>query len=125
MPTFLPVHRRRATHLVALLLFVLATLAPGVSRAMTAWQGAASPWSVVCTTTAPDGTPTPGDGVAHAMDHCPLCRVQGHAPALPPTAALAVLPLALSQAVPALFLAAPRPLFAWSAHAPRGPPRTI
>jgi len=115
-------HPRAATWL-ALLLLVLATLAPTVSRAMAHVQGAVAPWAQVCSTQPATGMPEGGDLAQHLMDHCPMCALQaGHAMAPPPVAS-AVLPmLALSQAMPPLWLHAPRPLFAWASAQPRGPP---
>jgi len=118
-------HRRRTTALVALLLFVLATLAPGVSRAMAHVQGQVAPWAQICSTSAPASAPQGSDLAAHMMDHCPLCALQADQPALPTVATPAALAPALRQSVPALFLHAPRPLFAWAARLARGPPRAV
>lgn len=69
-----------------------------------------------------EGDPAPAG--PQALDHCPICVVQSAAGSTPPPAVPAVLALALTAApaMPALFLVAPRPLFAWASAAPRGPP---
>jgi len=115
-------HRRAATWL-ALLLWVLATLAPTVSRAMAHVQGEVAPWAQVCSTTPANTTPEGGALAQHLMDHCPMCALQaGHAMAPPPVASAALPTLALSQAMPPLWLHAPSPLFAWASAQPRAPP---
>lgn len=115
--------RRRTTLWVSLLLFVMATLAPGVSRALAHVQGDLAPWAQICTTAS--STPDGADAASHLMDHCPLCALQGHTPTLPLPAASDWVPLALAQAMPALFLQSSRRLFAWTVPAPRGPPLTV
>ncbi|HJV97296.1 MAG TPA: DUF2946 domain-containing protein [Albitalea sp.] len=69
-----------------------------------------------------DESPSPSGATFDHVDQCPLCSLQAASLALPPAADDGVAPLKLSHAVPALFLAAPRLLFAWSAAQPRGPP---
>ena len=120
-----PTTHRRTTALVALLLFVLATLAPGVSRALAHVHGQVAPWAQICSTAAPSGSPQGGDLAEHMMDHCPLCALQADQPALPTAAATSLLLPAMGHAVPALFLHAPRPLFAWAARLARGPPPAV
>ncbi len=103
-------------------------LLPTLSHAL---AGRDTRWAEVCT---PQGTRlvavdaaersasgTPMRAQAH-LEHCPYCALS--APALgPPPAVPAVLPpRPLAQAVPALFLHAPRTLFAWRSAQPRGPP---
>jgi len=120
-----PKPHRRTTALVALLLFMLATLAPGVSRAMVQVHGQVAPWAQICSTAAPASAPQGADLAEHMMDHCPLCALQADQPALATAAAASLLPLAIGHAVPALFLHAPRPLFAWAARQARGPPQAV
>lgn len=64
----------------------------------------------------------PASDILH-LDHCPFCVLQGDGHGMPPANALAsVAARDVGDAVPALFLQAPRPLHAWAAAAPRGPP---
>lgn len=111
---------RACTWIAILAIFGLA-LAPTISRAMSAGGGA--PWSAICSTA---GTPAaPDDGASghagHVLDHCALCAVAAAPMGLPPAAAVLVLP-DLAEHVAELFGLAPRPLFAWAAAQPRGPP---
>ena len=59
---------------------------------------------------------------ASDLEHCPFCSP--HANEMAPPPAPSALPLApvRAEAVPALFLAAPRPLHAWTSAQPRAPP---
>lgn len=81
----------------------------------------------VCTAEGMRMAPMEGDsapGAPQGLDHCPICVLQAAGGSTPPSAAPAALALALAAApaMPALFLVAPRPLFAWASAAPRGPP---
>jgi hypothetical protein len=117
---------RRRQNLAAWLTLVtmtLAMLAPGISRAMSFAKGDTTPWGVVCSTsgrTADSGSPE--QTAVHALDACGYCTLAGDAPPLPATPAQLSEPPALGRLVPALFLNAPRPLFAWHAAQPRAPP---
>lgn len=115
--------QRRSLVWLLLLTLLLATLAPGVARALVFSRGDAAPWSVVCSRlgTAQDGG-APASEPAHLFEHCPFCALQAN-PWAPPPAALAAVPAPLlGLAVPVLFLRAPRPLFAWAHAQPRAPP---
>lgn len=109
-------------------------LAPTVSHALMAASGAQ--WAEICSTSgsrwvplqeaaagqagdeAPATTSNPMD-----MPHCPLCCHLGSDTGLPPPQLLSVVFLDnAAQLLPALFLHAPHPLFAWAAAQPRGPP---
>lgn len=73
--------------------------------------------------TAQDGSSHPEDDapMRHASE-CPYCATHAYSFALPSaTNPIAVLPLA-SDAPPLHFLRSQRPLFAWIAASPRGPP---
>jgi hypothetical protein len=103
-------------------------MAPAVSHAVMAASGVQ--WTEICSTTGSRWVPvdssaeqTPGTPASVVdMSKCPVCCHLGHSAGLPP-APLAVLNfIGGSHAVPALFLHAPRPLFAWAAAQPRGPP---
>jgi hypothetical protein len=105
-------------------------LLPTLSHALAFARGGAA-WAEVCT---PQGMRLVSVDAAQAVDtgapvqvaghleHCPLCALGADLPVLPPAprAALA-LPLGAAE-MPALFLHAPRTLFAWRSAQPRGPP---
>ncbi len=111
-------------------MFALALL-PTLSHAL---AGRNTAWAEVCT---PQGTrlvaldgaqrsDIAGRGVpmkvqSH-LEHCPYCALQAPALGLPPAATSVLQPPLLAHAVPALFLHAPRTLFAWRSAQPRGPP---
>jgi Protein of unknown function (DUF2946) len=114
--------RRPRTHTrwVTLVLLVLALLAPTLMRASTD----RSPWTEICTTAnkVADAKASHGQPAASVHEHCDACfsRLDNTGPAPAPlTLALAA---PLPQAVPPLFLHAPRPLFAWRGAQPRAPP---
>lgn len=110
-------------------LMLLGGLAPAISQALMAQRLAQGlPFAAeLCSTSAAQAdasrTAPTDDQALHAGAHCPACLIQAHAPGLPP-AEMAPLPLqaTASQAVPSLFLRAPRPLFAWSPLSARAPP---
>ncbi|EHR69429.1 Protein of unknown function (DUF2946) [Burkholderiales bacterium JOSHI_001] len=114
--------RRPRTHTrwVTLALLVLALLAPTLMRASTD----RAPWTEICTTAnkVADAQSGHGSTAAGAHEHCDACfsRLDTAGPA--PAPLKLALPSPLSQAVPALFLQAPRPLFAWRGAQPRAPP---
>jgi hypothetical protein len=105
---------------------VLATLAPGVARALSFGRGDAAPWSVVCS--AAGSAERNGDSapaVAHGLDSCAFCVVHAGALGLPPDAGLGITAPALAHAVPLLFLQAPHRLFAWTPAQARAPPAAV
>jgi len=117
---------------LALAAMLALALLPTVSHALAFVRGG-SAWAEVCT---PQGMrPVPVDAsqavdtgapvqAAGHLEHCPFCALGADLPALPPAPA-AALPLPLGSAEPpALFLHAPRTLFAWRSAQPRGPPFT-
>jgi len=114
-------HHHRFAQWLTLLAMVLATLAPGVGRALA--QGDASPWDMVCSTGAKATVDASAGGAsaAEAQDSCCLLRCDLLAP--PSSVELAVPGSLFGTSVPLLFLHAPGPLFAWIAAQPRGPPR--
>ncbi|CAD5371847.1 conserved exported hypothetical protein [Rubrivivax sp. A210] len=71
--------------------------------------------------TPPSSAPTSAHHGAGHLEHCPFCALSFAAVGLPPAPPAVVLPLA-GAALPALFLQAPRTLFAWRSAQPRGPP---
>lgn len=68
------------------------------------------------------GPSDPGESRAHALEHCPYCSTHATVLGLPPTAPTDLILDAREHHVPALFLAAPRTLFAWAIAQPRAPP---
>jgi hypothetical protein len=120
-------HLQRWT-LFAIFALVGMAMAPTFSQVVMAASGvqwvevcsaAGSRWMPVDSSQAPSPD---ASGSVVDMSNCPACCHLGHSAGLPPA------PLALAafiggaHAVPALFLHAPRPLFAWAAAQPRGPP---
>lgn len=59
---------------------------------------------------------------AHGLQHCPYCSTHSTVLGLPPAAQASLQLKSLASHVPALFLTAPRPLFAWTSAQPRAPP---
>ncbi len=103
-------------------------LVPTVSRWLAAAQGG-SAWAEVCTPQGPKQLaavgdtepPQPAQAAAVHLDHCALCGLAGQAMVPPPLVAAPTLIEPLADR-PALFLHAPRPLFAWAAAQARAPP---
>lgn len=116
--------RRRRWMLWALLCAVaMSAMAPGIARALAAWSGDGAPWQVVCVSPATGKSGTPADELAtDGMASCPYCLLRADLAAPPPALPAMLLPPLLAQAVPVLFLQAPRPLFAWHSAQPRAPP---
>ena len=93
-------------------------LAPTVLHALDA-QKAFNPWSEVCS--AADSGEQPRSATM-LLEHCALCVVAANAVGMPP-ARVAALPVPDGVAwLAALFLDAPRPLFAWRPPQARAPP---
>lgn len=120
-------HLRRGSWL-ALLAVLTFALAPTVSHALAHARGSTA-WVEVCTPqgmqmvavdsqSAPAETPALG---GH-LEHCPWCGLGGSHLGLPPAELALRQASAPRDAVPALFLQAHRPRFAWAAAQPRGPP---
>ncbi|MDZ7813785.1 MAG: DUF2946 family protein [Ideonella sp.] len=120
-------HLRRCSWIALLAVFGLA-LAPTISHAVAHANGA-TPWTEICTPqgiklVSLTGEELPADATLspHSLEHCALCGLAA-SPAAPPAASAGpALHQGLSQAVPELFLQAPRPLFAWASAQPRAPP---
>lgn len=120
-----PRHHNRLAAWVTLFTLVLAMLAPTVSRAMALVQGSTAPWSLVCSA-ARDGNAvavSPLELSTHAIEHCPLCSLQGDPPALPMTAAMGSLTGVFTDAVPASWAIARDAHDDWSWAQARAPPR--
>ena len=121
-------HLRGLATIAFLAIFALALL-PTVSRLLVHATGS-SAWAEICTprglkaaVQAGDEQPASAVTAAH-LDHCPLCGLAGSALAPPPLAAAQAV-MASAPGMPALFGAAPRPLFAWASAQPRGPPSAV
>lgn len=61
-------------------------------------------------------------GKLSALDQCPYCSAHFGSVLLPPVDMAPAFAVVGSAMMPSLFLAAPRPLFAWSPSHPRAPP---
>lgn len=123
-------HRRLAAWL-AIFAILLNALAPSVSHAIGAQRG--DPLlGAVCTSDrsglalavlAAASADDEHDGSARAMSSaCPFCLTHAGTPAILPSPPALLRAPRLGHAPPRLFLAAPRPLFAWAAVHARGPP---
>lgn len=113
--------------MVAIWAILLGALAPTVSHGVRAWTHSPTPWVEVCSSTNPDerggrGLPS-GE---HAGEHCPFCLLHANDVALPSSPPPTVLPSQPARdALPALFLQAPRTLFAWAPSQARAPPASV
>ncbi|MBI5255495.1 MAG: DUF2946 domain-containing protein [Burkholderiales bacterium] len=117
-------HRRLASW-VTLVTLVLATLAPGMARALAHLNGDAQAMAQVCSAYSQprgNGPAAPGTDAAHLLAHCPFCALHTDTLGMPPAAAACALPPALREAVPPLLLHAPNTLFAWAPAQARAPP---
>jgi hypothetical protein len=125
---------------LALAAMLALALLPTVSRALAFANGDVR-WAEVCTaggmklapvaapgdialsrgsTSGLHGDDGPALGSSH-LEHCSYCGLSGGAAPLPATAA-SVITAPAGHAPPALFLQAPRTLFAWRSAQPRAPP---
>jgi hypothetical protein len=121
---------RQLTLRIALLVMLLAALAPTLSHAMRAAGGdvpvdvcsaVGAKWVTASQASAQDTAPA----TTPMPDDCPYCILQGHAAALPSAPVAGLGTKALQFSVPLLFLHAPRTLHAWATAQPRGPPLAI
>jgi len=121
---------------IACFAILWAALAPSISHALQSGlsqQGPGSGWTEVCAVTGaklvllePDNAASSSKSPSEiqTLKHCPYCSLHSQElglPPAPPDQANLLLPH-LSQAVPALFLHAPRRLHAWVSAQPRAPP---
>jgi len=124
--------RFRAFNWVALLAVFALAFAPTVSHALAAsGQGGFNPWAEVCSTAGnavsaaaaqAAGTEAPAPAGLQHLEHCPLCGIGAQVPVLPLSPPAAFIGADGAHFLPLLFAHAPRPLFAWAAAQPRGPP---
>lgn len=122
--------RLRPAIWLALIAVLALALAPTVSRALAAANGA-SMWTEVCTPagmklqavadTAEDA-PVAQGGQIGQLEQCGYCALSAGAAPLPMAASPALPAVAAAAALPALFLQAPRTLYAWRSAQPRAPP---
>ena len=104
---------------------------PGSSLLKHAHAGTHSP-DHIALNTSPEALPASGaehdqetsdhESPAHGMVHCPYCNLMHHSPVFLSGNAPQLLSGNLRYEMPALYYHAPRPLFAWAAIQPRGPP---
>ena len=118
---------RRFASLLALVAVAAAAVVPAMAHAL--GQSHGTKWIEVCSAAGPVQVEVPADGPglpkapkASDLDHCPYCAPQASGMAPPPAIAPLDVPVLRADIVPALFLAAPRPLFAWTTAQPRAPP---
>lgn len=117
---------RPATWLALIAVLALA-LAPTVSRALASAHGEAD-WTEICTplglklqAPADAGDEAPAAHLGQ-LEHCGFCGLSTGAAPLPVLASLGLPAATAAEALPALFLQAPRTLFAWLSALPRAPP---
>ena len=117
---------------------LMATLAPGISRALAAaTPGTAPAWAEICSIATDNGyrisalssdaasrDAGPGHGTLH-FDHCAYCHLAGDAPAVPVPTLIDSTATTIVVRHPQLFLQAPHTLHAWRAAQPRGPPSLL
>ncbi|MCZ8076141.1 MAG: DUF2946 domain-containing protein [Paucibacter sp.] len=124
---------------VACAAILLSALAPAISHAVVQ-RDAADVWVEICSVTGAklvrldtgsasavdsqqaDSPPPHESTPVHTYKHCPYCAIHSDGLGLPPPAMAEPALLSLGHAVPALFLHAPRTLFAWASAQPRAPP---
>jgi len=123
--------RLRPFAFIALVAMMALALLPTISRALAFGSGDTS-LAQICTPKgmktvvfdlagADEPSPVQDPAAAHLVD-CPYCTLGAdHAP-LPLAAATTSAMAAPADAVPRLFLHAPRTLFAWASAQPRAPP---
>ena len=113
---------------VAVLAVLMAALAPMISHALQARDGAlaievcsslGARW-VLADGSSTDSVPPAGQG--HPFEHCPYCSLHADVLALPPLPAALTPAIATSDLLPPAFAAAPLTLFAWVGAQPRAPP---
>jgi hypothetical protein len=119
---------RQLTLRIALLVMLLAALAPTFSHAMRAagsdvlvevCSAVGATWVTASPTEAQDTAPA----TTAMLDDCPYCILQGHSAALPSAPVGGLATKTLQFCVPLLFLHAPHTLHAWVTAQPRAPPR--
>ena len=109
-----------------LAVLLLASLAPGVARALAFSRGDITPWAAVCSSVQGQvqaGNPADPTGMAtHLLEHCPLCALHNDSLAPPPATGVVLPALRLGHVLPHLFLQAAHTLQAWAPAQARAPP---
>lgn len=114
---------------MAILVVLLASLAPSLSHALGATQGAS--WVEICTAqgskwvdgdSADSGGSKSAPASAHPLEHCPYCSIHMPALGVPPTPVVVPRDVGPESEFPHAFLAAPRTSHAWVSAQPRAPP---
>lgn len=125
MGTFL---RHRVAHAwIAMLAILFGMSIPSVSCAMMASAVATGQYMEICTAQGVammpvDAGGTGGDAMAKHAGHCAGCSAHATPAALPPAPGFVLAAQSGHDAYPPLFYRSPRPLAAWVAANPRGPP---
>jgi Protein of unknown function (DUF2946) len=119
---------------IASVAILMSALAPAMAQTLR--HDVSASWTEICSVTGMQwvkvdgsrqtGTDKSGStdegGSTHGLKQCPYCSTHSPVLGLPPTVST-VLPIKPRAAYcPALFLTAPRTLFAWAAAQPRAPP---
>lgn len=119
---------------IACVALLMSASAPAMSQALR--PDVPAGWAEICSVTGTQlvklegnlqtGAEKPGstdEGASkHGLKQCPYCSTHATVWGLPPAVSTTLPTHALALAVPALFLTAPRPLFAWASAQPRAPP---
>ncbi|WP_454908801.1 DUF2946 domain-containing protein [Variovorax gossypii] len=122
---------RKLISWIACLAVLMGSVAPVLSHAFQPSQGGAG-WIEVCTALGQQLVHVDGAAAEpskskqtddHARAHCPYCSSHAVQLGLPPATSPVLFVPTLHYGLPALFLAAPRAVFAWSTAQPRAPPR--
>jgi hypothetical protein len=117
----------RFTAWLACLAVVLAACGPSLTRLLAAQRGDVLPFAVCRADVGPASVGAAGQAgdpatvVADGAE-CPYCTLQAHTPALQPPEAFRAGAFAVSDEPPLRILHTTRPLHAWTAAHPRGPP---
>jgi hypothetical protein len=123
-------HQLRSFTWLAVVAMLALALMPGLSHALNSARGQ-SPFADICSAQGlrgvasgerPDGPSSP-EAIGH-LEHCPFCHLGSPSLGMPPAPLVMAGPQGAPQ-LPRLFLAAPRPLFAWLAAQPRAPPSAL
>ncbi|MET3135882.1 hypothetical protein AAKU61_000220 [Undibacterium sp. GrIS 1.2] len=130
------IKRSRLPLWIALFAILLNALAPSISHALYARNGASDLFEI-CTVSgtqfvsidsAKNGASvqikSSKPATPQLLEHCPFCMTHAGSFALPSTPPVAPFVIGRHDHFPALFYHSPSPLFSWSAANPRAPPFT-
>lgn len=105
-------------------------LMPALSQALQ--RTGSDPWAEICTALGANRVSAvdqatkgsvPESPTEHLLQHCPYCTLHATVLGMPPAPPTVAALMPLRFALPELFLASPRTLFAWSTAQARAPPR--